>query len=204
MPFIPIPNSATLCFDFTTAGQNWQFCITVRKSAGSITPSDLATIAATAQTWWGTNLKSIFGNENTLRQIRVTDQQVQGGPQYITTINEAGTGGSSTAMPLNVAHVISLRTEKRGRSYRGRVFTGGWPAVTIANQVDFTGAATTARVTAFTNLQASLDTQGFDVVVPSKQHNNVVTNPAETNEVIAITADAHFDSQYKRLFGRGK
>lgn len=203
MPFIPIPNSATLCFDFTTAGQNWQFCVTVRKSAGSITPTDLDNIAGIGQSWWTNNLMAIFGNENTLRQTRATDQQVQGGPQSINTINQAGSGGGSTAMPLNVAHVMSLRTEKRGRSYRGRVFTGGWPSVTIASQVDFTGAATTARINALVALQVALDVAGFDLVVPSKQHNGVVTNPAETNEVIAITADAHMDSMYKRLFGRG-
>jgi hypothetical protein len=203
MPFIPIPNSATLCFDFTTQGQNWQFCVTVRKSAGSITPTDLDNIAGIGHSWWTNNLKAIGGNDNTLRQTRATDQQTQGGPQSIDTIGEVGTGGSNNATPMNAAHVMSLRTEKRGRSYRGRIFTGGWPAVTFANQVDWTGAASTARVNAFVALQVALDVAGFDLVVPSKQHNGVITNPAETNEVIAITADSHIDSMYKRLFGRG-
>jgi len=144
-----------------------------------------------------------MGNDSTLRQSRATDQQVQGGPQSIETINEVGTGGTSLATPMNAAHVMSLRTEKRVRSYRGRIFTGQWPAVTLTTPTDWTGAATTARINAFVALQVALDVGGFDLVVPSKQHNGVVTNPAETNEVIAITADAHIDSMYKRLFGRG-
>jgi len=106
-------------------------------------------------------------------------------------------------MPMNCAQVMSLRTAKRGRSYRGRIFTGGWPAASLTSQVDFDATATTNRIAAFTALQAALDAAGYDVVVPSKQHNLAVTNPAETNEVIAITADAHIDSAYKRLFGRG-
>lgn len=203
MPFIPIPNSATLCFNWVTAGQNWQFCLTVRKSAGAITPADLETITTTANGWWDATLKPLMGNENLLANITATDQQTQGGPQDIEVVGEPGTGGGSTAVPMNAAQVISLRTQKRGRSYRGRNYTGGWPAVTLASQVDWSGSASLSRASAWNSLANVLDLVGFDVVVASKQHNNTVTNPAETNEIIAYLADVHIDSMRKRLFGRG-
>lgn len=202
MAFIPIPNSATLCFDFTSAGQNWQFCLTVRKSAGAITSTDLANIATEGGNWWTSHLRAEITTTTTLRQVRVTDMQVQGGQQEIDTFNQAGTGGGGIT-PLNSPIVVSLRTAKRGRSYRGRAYVSGIPQDALLNPVDWTVVRTASVAAAFIALQAALDTAGYDLVVASKQHNGVVTDPAETNEVIAILVDQHVDSQRRRLFGRG-
>jgi len=202
VPFIPIPNSATLCFDFTTAGQNWQFCLTVRKSSGGITPTDLATLTTEGEAWWNATLDSNLNNNTQLRQVRATDQQTEGGPVDIEIVGTNGTGGG-TLMSLGSPLVISLRTAKRGRSYRGRVYLSGIPQVNLVSEVDFGATPVGVYTAAFATLQASLDTAGFDVVVASKQHNLVETNPAETNEVIAIVADTHVDSMRKRLSGRG-
>jgi len=200
--FIPIPNSATLCFDFTSAGQNWQFCLTVRKSAGAITSTDLASIATIGGAWWTSDLRAEITTTTTLRQVRVTDMQVEGGQQEIDTFNQAGTGGGGIT-PLNSPIVVSLRTAKRGRSYRGRAYVSGIPQDALLNPVDYTVTRTASVAAAFIALQADLDVAGYDLVVASKKHNGVVTNPAETNEVIAILVDQHVDSQRRRLFGRG-
>lgn len=106
-------------------------------------------------------------------------------------------------MPLNVARVVSLRTAKRGRSYRGRVYLSGTPDTVIEtmNTIDATHAAN--LVSGFNALATLLDGHGFDVVVASKQHNGVETNPAEVNEVIAFAVDVLVDSQRRRLTGRG-
>lgn len=202
MAFIPIPNSATLCFDFTSAGQNWQFCLVVRKSAGSISTTDLDILTAAGHVWWTSDLRAEITTTTTLRQVRATDQSVQGGAQDIETINEAGTGGAGIT-PLNAPIVVSLRTQKRGRSYRGRIYLSGIPQDALASPVDYTTTRAASVNAAFVALQADLDAAGFDLVVASKQHNGVVTNPAETNEVIAILTDVHVDSQRRRLFGRG-
>jgi len=202
MPFIPIPNSASLCFDFVSAGQNWQFCLVVRKSSGSITPTDLNIIAGEGAGWWTATFKALLGSWNTLKQVRVTDQQVEGGAQDIVTVNTAGTA-SGTIMALNAPMCISLRTQRRGRSYRGRVYVSGIVQANMNDSVLWGSGAVTAFPAAIATLQASLDTAGYDVVVASKQHNLVTTNPAETNEVIAITADNKIDSQRRRLAGRG-
>jgi hypothetical protein len=202
MPFIPIPNSASLCFDFVTAGQNWQFCLTVRKSSGSITPTDLATLTGIGEAWWLATLDSIIGNNTTLKQVRATDQQTEGGPVDIEITGTAGAGGgdlNSLGAPL----CISLRTAKRGRSYRGRAYVSGIPGTELASEVEYGSTPVASFVSAFSTLQGSLDTAGFDLVVASKQHNGATTNPAETNEVIAIVADTKVDSMRKRLSGRG-
>lgn len=202
MPFIPVPNGVQLCFDFLTAGQNWQFCLTLRKSSGAPTPSDLATATSTGEVWWTNELADLLHANTTLRQIRATDLTVQGGVQ---DTNVVGTDGALTggAVPLGTPIVVSLRTAKRGRSYRGRVYVSGLANSQVADETDIGGGVATNFGTAFGVLASALDVVGFDVVVASRQHNGVTTNPAEANEVTAYVVDTHFDSQRRRLAGRG-
>ena len=202
MAFIPVPNGVQLCFDFVTAGQNWQVCLMLRKSAGAPTPTDLDTIADDAENWWGASFRSLFSAETTLRQVRATDMTTQGGPVSTLVSNTPG-NGSGDGLPIGSAIVASLRTAKRGRSYRGRSYWSGLLLSAQDSPTDITSTVATAIGVAMTALQTTLDTDGFDIVVASKQHNGVVTNPAEANEVTAIVVDTHFDSQRRRLAGRG-
>jgi len=202
LAFIPIPNGITLCFHFETEGSNWQFCLTLRKSAGAPTPTDLANITGLAETWWDVELQPLLSDMNNLVEIIATDQTSQGAPQNVNAIGTTG-GDASASIPLNAAMCISLRTAKRGRSYRGRCYVSGIPQSDYGFANFWTSGAVTDMSDAFNTLINDLDAAGFDVVVASKQHNGVVTTPAETNEVIAITIDTFIDSQRRRLAGRG-
>jgi len=202
MTFIPMPNGVQLCFDFGQASQLWQFCLSLRKSAGPPLDSDLILIANEAEDWWTNTLKSSLSTGLTLRQVRVTDMTAQGAPQYILTVNTTGSSASDV-LSAGTAAVISARTAKRGRSYRGRVYLGGLTTDVVDTAVDMSGAAASTYAAAFATLQTAMDALGFDVVVASRQHNGVITNPAELNEVIAWVVDTHFDSQRRRLAGRG-
>jgi len=202
MTFIPMPNGMQLCFDFGQASQLWQFCLSLRKSSGPPLDSDLILVANAAADWWTNHMKVNLSDALTLRQVRVTDMTAQGAPQYILT---DGTTGQSSADPLTTgsAAVVSARTAKRGRSYRGRVYLGGLTTDVVQTAADMSGAAASTFGAAFAQLQTELDALGYDTVVASRQHNGVVTNPAELNEVIAWVVDTHFDSQRRRLAGRG-
>lgn len=202
MAFIPWPNGIQLCFDFASAGQNWQFCLALRKSSGPPADADLIAAANAAYAKWTTPLKPTLTTGNTLRQIRATDMTVEGGPQYVRAVNEAGTNaGTETA--LSNAAAVSLRTAKRGRSYRGRFYVSGWEGGLLTDAVTFGSGLVTNLSSFTTGLQTALDALGMDLVVPSKQHNGVATNPAELNEVIAVVVDTKVDSQRRRLSGRG-
>lgn len=202
MAFIPVPNGIQLCFLFNAAAQKWQFCLTLRKSAGAPTSTDLDDVALIGENWWSSNAKIMLTADNTLSEVTATDLTSQGAPQSRSLVGIAGTA-SGTSAPLNVALVVSHRTEKRGRSYRGRTYLSGIPEPQIEN-VNLAKAAYAADVVSrFGDLQTTLDGAGYDLVVASKRHNGVVTNPAETNEVIALVADTLLDSQRRRLTGRG-
>lgn len=202
MAFIPAVNGIQLCFQFVLASQNVEFCLSLRKSAGAVTPVDLADAAALGESWWNSDLGSLTSPAATLSQVVATDMSVQGGQQAIEPV---GTAGSQGTVPEanNVSIVVSQRTALRGRSYRGRAYLVGIPSEVRLNPTDITTAAASARATAFSNLAVDLDGGGFDVVVASRSHNKAVTNPADQNEVIAYVVDNHFDSQRRRLFGRG-
>lgn len=202
MAFIPIPNSASLCFNFVTAGQNWQFCLTIRKSTGAPTTGDLATLVTQGHSWYAATLKSLIYSSTSLKSIIATDQTVQGGPQAITTYNEAGTA-SGGLIPVGTPLVVSLRTALRGRSYRGRVYVSGLSSTFLTDAANISSGYAASFGSAFLTLLSSLATAGFDIVVASKQHNGAVTSPAATNPVIAFVVDTFLDSQRRRLAGRG-
>jgi len=160
MAFIPTPSGISLCFHFTTAGQEWQFCLQLKKSAGSVTPTDLATVTSDASDWWTAPFKARLSDDTTLRNITATDQSVQGGSQDIATINEVG-GTAGSAAPLNAAICISQRTAKRGRSYRGRAYHGGYNIAQLQDAVTFSSSYASDLVDDFEALQAALDASGL-------------------------------------------
>lgn len=202
MTFIPVPNGVQLCFLFTSAAQKWQFCLTLRKSTGAPTDTDLQTAADDGQAWWTNTLKAKIAQDTTLSEVVATDLTAQGAPQKRNVVGTAGSAAESSP-PLNVAMCVGLRTAKRGRSYRGRVYLSGLRLSKVESINTYNAAETAALIGAFVTLAATLDGHAFDVVVASKSHNKVVSNPAEVNEVTTFVGDYLLDSQRRRLTGRG-
>lgn len=202
MAFIPVPNGIQLCFLFTTASQNWQFCLMLRKSAGAPEDTDLAQATADGQAWWASNLKSYLHTSTTLREILATDMTTQGAPQNRVTVGEAGTAANN-ALPAGSALVVSHRTAMRGRSYRGRSYISGLNNAMQETPNTVFAATASTLVGHFAALRSLLDGHGLDHVVASRQHNGSVTSPAVVNEVISYVVDTALDSQRRRLTGRG-
>lgn len=202
--FIPLPNGVVVCFDLITAGQNWQFCLGLRLPGGAPTPSDLTAIASAASSWATASLMPQLHNSSAMRQVRATDFTVQGGPQAIVLNTTAG-GQVGTSVTNGQPAVVSIRTAKRGRSYRGRVYISGLPDNSKVSAVDMSAAAGTAMSGIFATLDAALLalTNSVEVGVWSRQHNGVVTTPGQFNRAIAYVTDTHYDSQRRRLAGRG-
>ncbi|HET8671483.1 MAG TPA: hypothetical protein VFM05_12895 [Candidatus Saccharimonadales bacterium] len=203
MAFIPVPQGVQLCFDFVNdTSQNFQFCLTLKKTTGTPSITDLQNVAGAAATWWSGTLRALLDDSVTLKQTRATDLTVQGGPQHIQTVGTAGSSAGGS-MPGHTALVVSQRTAKRGRSFRGRAFVGGFNSSHLADTSRATSVYAGNLVTAFAGLDTALVAVGFEVVVATKQINGVAVNPAQTNRVITYIVDTAWDSQRRRLFGRG-
>ncbi len=203
MAFIPVPNGVSLCFHFTQAGQNWQFCLTLQKNVGAPSTTDLENLATMGASWWGSDLRSQLSTEVTLTDCTATDLTAQGAPQRVVAGAGAGQQASS-ALPLSSSLVASLRTALRGRSYRGRLYLGGLVSAGSANSADYDGTHITAILGKISSLKTSIESAGFTWGIASRQHNKAVVNPAHFEPVEAVIMDSHFDSQRRRLFGRGK
>lgn len=103
----------------------------------------------------------------------------------------AGANGSD-GLPPSVALVVSLRTALRGRSYRGRVYTG--PHIESDNSS--LGAPVAALLTAESGQWAAhltaLAGTGVSLVVASYLH-------ATAQDVTSVSVDARWDTQRRRL-----
>jgi hypothetical protein len=151
-----------------------------------------------------TGLLPVLVNAVTGRQVRAIDMSAQGGAQAITLNSGTGTLAGAS-IPANAAMVVSQRTAKRGRSYRGRAYLSGLAAGNLVNAVDANVTSASSIVAAFAALDSALLALAapLEIGVWSRQHNNIVTSPGEFNRAIAYIVDVHYDSQRRRLFGRG-
>lgn len=204
MAFIPVPRGASLCFFFGTAGSNWQFCLTLQKAAGDVSESDLEDLTDIGKTWWEATSGpyTMQGPDSSMSKVVATDISEEGGVQHIRTSTKVGGGGTDT-LPNNAAVVVSLRTPFRGRSYRGRAYMGGLANTTLETATTISSAFATQLLGYFDDLMTTIHAYGYDVAVASKQHNGAVTNPAVVNLVTDLVVDTLFDSQRRRLYGRG-
>jgi hypothetical protein len=202
MPFVPTPFGIMLCFNFTTVGQNWQFCVGVRAANTPPLNAELVTATAVGHALLNGAMQPLFTLTTTCNTITATDISSQGAPQYIRVENLPGSK-TGTAAPMNAAVVVSLRTGLRGRSYRGRCYLGSISMSDVASAVDINSNFQAAIVAAFAGLQAALLSAALDMVVVSKQHNGVPRSAGATYAIEQIVVDSHIDSQRRRLFGRG-
>lgn len=203
MAFIPVPRGVKICFPVVVGGQSVEFCVSVQKASGVVVPStDFDAIEGAIEGSWGTTMKPLQSTEATMPGPIITDISSDGGEQQIYSFAQTGTAASA-ALPNNATVAMSFRTAKRGRSYRGRAYMTGVPLSAQDTPTDITTAYAEDLADAINGLMAAIAVENFFHIVASKQHNLVETNPAATNLVTAYVVDTHFDSQRRRLFGRG-
>lgn len=204
MPYIPVPNvlMAELIY-------NWdgQVCENVLHYTSSILPfgaGDPLLLANNLVALWNTNIKVNASSNLSLTGVTVTDLTTATGSvvQATTGLPVVGTNVSG-GQPNNVTCVITKRTAKRGRSYRGRLYQAGLCLNQVtANLVH--SATLTAMLTAWGTFRTfTVSGVTFSMVVISRQHGGVITNPGTFEPVTGFTSDGVLDSQRRRLPGRG-
>lgn len=202
MAFIPLPNSIQVCWHFLWASQKVQFCLVVKNDAGDPDVTDLSAAANVAADFWANQLASDLSSGISCTETVATDMTQESGQQVKVAVGTAGIVANNS-VPNNVAGVISLRTAKRGRSYRGRIYVPGIPHDQLATSTTLAGTITTNLLSHFGTLFTAFANGGFTPVVASRRHNGVTTNPAHLESITTLVMDSFVDSQRRRLFGRG-
>jgi hypothetical protein len=169
------------------------------KTGGGVSDADLEAVASAVQDW---AVDEMLPNQHTsyiIGSIVTTDLSVEGGHQVTHELTTDNTGGSSSE-PLSgqAAAVVSWRTARIGRSYRGRTYLGGgqvgWTVSAQFLDPTFTaGLATIAQ-----SLIDTLSALGYTLSVLSRVVDKVVRVTGVLTEIVAIIIDAVVDTQRRR------
>jgi hypothetical protein len=203
-PFIPALHTIKMAIVHSLAGQNVVNVLHIRDTLGAPDRTRATTLADALATSWVTNIMASLSNDLRLSHIDWTILDSQTSPAGRT--GEAGVSGSinSPSEASNVALVYTLRTALRGRSYRGRLYIGGIPQSQRADAVTASIGWADGLAAGFSLLISDMFDVDAEPVVVSYQHNKVITNPAHVETVDHFTTDYYFDSQRRRLHGRGR
>jgi hypothetical protein len=204
MPFIPATNCAKVDFLQTQTGQRISNTLWFQYTH-PLTTTDLSDLADAMETWWTASMAPNLRGSLALQEIDVTDMSSQSGAKFVKIINPPVPGTvSGTDEPNHTAAAATFRTEKRGRSYRGRNYLGGIAVTKTTDSVTLLDAWVSAVISAFTAVTPALS--GLDAVwvVVSHYLNKVARSTAHAEPITAVSMDTSIDSQRRRLKGRGR
>lgn len=125
MPFQPAPSIGGTVIEGRMDNQlvildlNWF-------SSGGISTGNLSTLAGSLGAWVTSVLTPLLSRDVTFNRVRAIDLGTATGPVVESSFTAVG-GVDQESAPNNVAACVSLRTEQRGRSARGRNFVPGVP-----------------------------------------------------------------------------
>lgn len=198
MAFIPLPRGIKITFVFTLFGQEVTVTLHVQ-APENVTPTILQQAGVAAINLWETSMRNTMSNDVTLQKVVLTDVSVQDGAQRIQLPGTLVTGSiTSPAMSSNVAAVVSLRTARIGRSYRGRIYIPGIPESLVTSN----GLDTSLR-SALSSLGAAVNSvftaAGFQTVIASYYNNGAVRTTGHAEPVTSYQVPTTVKTQRRRL-----
>lgn len=203
VPFIPTPNCVHS--DIVLAAADGQIHNGYWfQRAAPWTLAERQALNTALETWWVANMKALMTGTVALSSINTVNQDTQNAPStmHIVSPAQAGTvaGGSE---PWGSPVCIGLRTDFRGRNYRGRTYISPIPQSMRYGDNTVTAAHLANLIAAMQALLAVINGLGAVWVVVSKYLNKVPRGVGVQTPITAFAADTAFDSQRRRLFGRG-
>lgn len=200
LAFIPTVNAIKISIIGSLAGQQVVLDLTIGTPT-SPSVSDLQDAADAVDTWLQTDLLPELTTAYSVNEIKAYDLSSSSAPVYSkpVTINGAVSAPSVTN---GTALVASLRTAGRGRSARGRNYVPGLP-----NNIGTTTATTSGKAAgigaAYSNIPTYLGPLGMDLVVDSLYTGGAARSSGFKQPVTSVIINLDYDSQRRRLAGRG-
>lgn len=203
MAFIPTPNAIKLVLEFTLSGQVVVVTISLQKAA-ALTTADLTAAATAGKQWWKTYLKPLSGPQLALTGATAYDLTTASSPVVHVPESPPDPGtNAAECLPANAAAVISWRTANRGRSARGRMYVPGLTEGGNSNGINIAPTTQAAIAVAAANLASFFTPSLLNHVVISRFLNGVARAQGLSQAVTANIVDDLWDSQRRRLGGRG-
>ncbi len=203
MPFIPIPNAASLEYIYQWDGQICENVLTYRLPQ-AISQDSLQDLTTAAIAWWNTNLKPLINNSVALLAVKATDLTTSTGPVVEDTTGLAIAGTSTgNPVPNNVTVAIKLITANRGRSFRGRVYHVGLSQTAVTNNTVSLTVRNNIR-NAWLAAKELSSNPGWTLCVGSRYSDNAPRITGLATPVTDISVNSVVDSQRRRLPERGR
>lgn len=203
MAFIPVPNAIKVSLEFIVGGQLVVLTLGFSK-ASAITLGDLNSAAAGAGGWAQTTLMPLLSNQISYTGVTAYDLSAVDAPKvHVTPASPVAGGSVGPAEANNVAYVVSMRTNSRGRGARGRNYVPGVPAAVVNSPTTVTTAFSTALGSAYATLMDNFLSISMPLSVISRYLNKVPRTAGIARPVTSLVTDPNVDSQRRRLAGRG-
>lgn len=172
MAFVPFTNTAKAVIAYGI-GTLPNMTNTLYFDLAGFDTIDMANLAAAVQAWFCDNVLPHLSDKTAYKSVTVYDMRASDGEVVVeeSRSGELGTALGDASAPSNCV-VITLRTNARGRSGRGRNYVAGISEGVISSRVlDATFTANIAA--AYDSLVTGLPALSWVLVVASRQSNNV-------------------------------
>lgn len=159
----------------------------------------LLSILDVFERWWEFDMSANMSNEIALVQLVALNLDVPNGEKVTLAVLPPIAGDKvSTAVPNNVAQVVSMHTALTGRSFRGRAYMAGLASADVdGNETDSVTLA--AMVADYVLLEVDLDAIDVQLVVASFQSLGVPRAEGVATPVVSFSATQRVDTQRRRL-----
>jgi len=198
MAFQPAPDCVEVVFHAVQNGVPIVNVFNV-ESTGTIDDAQLELIADTFHDWWTAEMQPNQHTSYILNDITATDVSVEGGHQFVLALTTGNTGAAG-AEPMSgqAAVVVSWRTPRIGRSYRGRTYFGGGTVGWTLNAQFIDPAFITGLGAIATALLDALVLIDCHLVVLSRYLHLVARATAVLTRITGFIIDSVVDTQRRR------
>lgn len=203
MAFIPTAGCVRVDLQFDLGGQQCHNILWVSKDS-TWTQAEREALNTAIKDWWHTTARSKFTTGIALQQVTSVNQETQEAPSSTLIVSPQDPGTvSDTGLPNNVAMCATLRTGLRGRSYRGRMYLGGFGVTHRNGTTTWTTTAVADIITVLTALKTVIEGLAAVWVIVSHYHLKAPRATGLKTPITAVAIDQYMDSQRRRLALRG-
>lgn len=199
MTFIPTTNGALVIVPFVAFSHTWSNHLWF--SMADFDTADQVNLANAVLSAYFNALDASFSDEVTYGKPICYDMRTYDGPVMVgTDVAQVGEAVTEFLAP-SLAVLLTLRTGKRGRSFRGRIYVSGFTETHITN-----GKWTSTIITAVEALGAGLVTyplaQGWTFGVRTGFMDGVARNPAFITQIVGAEVRNDTPGHQRKRDGR--
>jgi hypothetical protein len=149
-------------------------------------------LGAAVKSAWTSRFGALFSGQAALVRVTVRDLRTANQPEFLDTGAQVSGTNVADSLPPQDALCVTLKTAKSGKSFRGRVYIGGWAESENVAGGTASTAASSAAVGFMGDVQAAMTAQQMTLAVASRPSNRKVINETEffpdgTSEVRKIS-----------------